>query len=299
MKKLFILALSFIATTALAKNTTTTTTTTTTKTTNSKSSDVMIMMPSDLKWTTAAGMPEVSMVDVEGNANTNHHSFMKFSAGFNSALHSHTADHFTSVVAGTFLLTVDGVEHKLPAGSYFALKNKKPHMAGCAVGAECIIFTDVRGKWDSLPAKETTMAANTKTKASDVVIMMPSEMKWSAVEGFQGIVTSVVEGDAMKGNHHSFMKFDSKFAAPLHMHSADHYVSVIQGTFLLTVDGVEHRLPAGSFFGFKNKKAHTSGCAEGSQCLIFADVRGKWDVVPQKPSTISSVSSSSDDSSTH
>ena len=144
-----------------------------------------------------------------------------------------------------------------------------------------------------------TMPMPMKGKATNAVIMMPSDIKWTAVPEFPGVHIANVEGDDMKGNHHSFMKFDAGFAAPLHTHTANHFVTVLTGTMVLSVDGVEHRLPPGSYFSFTNKKAHTSACAPGAECLIFADVRGKWDVIPQKPSTISSVSSSSDDSSTH
>ena len=78
------------------------------------------------------------------------------------------------------------------------------------------------------------------------------------------------------------MKFDAGFAAPLHHHSSDHFVTVVSGTLILTVDGKEQRLPAGSFFSFKSKKTHTTACAQGADCVLFADVRGKWDVIPEK-----------------
>lgn len=99
---------------------------------------------------------------------------------------------------------------------------------------------------------------------------------------FHSTRTATVEGDASKGAHHAFMKFDAGFAAPLHHHSADHYVTVISGTLVLNTDGVDHQLPAGSYFSFKNKGTHTTNCAAGAECVIFSDVRGKWDVVPAK-----------------
>jgi quercetin dioxygenase-like cupin family protein len=130
--------------------------------------------------------------------------------------------------------------------------------------------------------------AATKSKASDAVIIEAKDIKWSPVEGFAGVQSSTIEGDAAKGAHHSFMKFDAGFAAPLHTHTADHYVTVVAGTVILNVDGIEHRLPVGSYFAFKNKKAHTTTCMAGAECILFTDVRGKWDVTPVKESTISS-----------
>ena len=36
-------------------------------------------------------------------------------------------------------------------------------------------------------------------------------------------------------------------AAPLHHHSSDHYGTVVAGTIVLTVDGQDKKLPAGSY----------------------------------------------------
>jgi quercetin dioxygenase-like cupin family protein len=77
------------------------------------------------------------------------------------------------------------------------------------------------------------------------------------------------------------MKFPSGFAAPLHHHSSDHYVAVVAGTLVLTVDGQDKKLPAGSFFSFKDKKSHVTKCEAGAECILSLDVRGKWDVVPE------------------
>lgn len=126
------------------------------------------------------------------------------------------------------------------------------------------------------------------SKAPNAVIIEAKDIKWTSAEGFQGVNTAVIEGDATKGSHHAYMKFDSGFSAPLHHHSSDHFVSVITGTVILTVDGVERRLPAGSYFAFTNKKPHITSCAPGAECLLFTDVRGKWDVVPEKTNTIGS-----------
>jgi quercetin dioxygenase-like cupin family protein len=128
----------------------------------------------------------------------------------------------------------------------------------------------------------TLAYAGSKGKAESAVFLEAKDVKWNDVPGFAGVHTATVEGDAAKGSHHSFMKFDAGFAAPLHHHTADHYVAVVAGTLVLTVDGKEHRLPAGSYFSFKNKGQHTTACAPGAECIIFADVRGKWDVVPEK-----------------
>jgi quercetin dioxygenase-like cupin family protein len=127
----------------------------------------------------------------------------------------------------------------------------------------------------------TTSIAKSKGLATFVEA---KEIKWTEPldpKGVpvKGVHTATVDGDPAKGPHHTFMKFDAGFSVPVHHHSADHFVTVVAGTLVMTVDGQEHRLTPGSYFAFKNKQEHTTACAKGDDCIIFADVRGKWDVV--------------------
>lgn len=127
-----------------------------------------------------------------------------------------------------------------------------------------------------------TALAGAKDKGPSAVLVDAKDVQWKDVPGFPGVQLGVVEGDPAKGPHHAFHKFKAGFAAPLHHHSPDHFVAVVSGTLILTVDGKENHLPAGSYFSFKNKGQHATACAAGADCVIFADVRGKWDVVPEK-----------------
>jgi quercetin dioxygenase-like cupin family protein len=114
-------------------------------------------------------------------------------------------------------------------------------------------------------------------------LITPDELKWEDVPKFEGVHMAAVTGNPAKGPSHFFIKFDKGFTAPEHHHTADHYVTVVSGTVLLTVDGKESRLPAGSYFSFTGKKVHSTKCDEGSDCVLEVDSRGKWDVVPEKP----------------
>lgn len=111
------------------------------------------------------------------------------------------------------------------------------------------------------------------------VLMDAERIQFNEVPGFVGITTATVEGDAAAGPHHSYMKMQAGFTAPLHHHTADHFVSVLAGTMIFNVDGVEYRLPAGSYFSFTEKQMHTTKCAEGEDCVLFLDVRDSWDVI--------------------
>ena len=69
------------------------------------------------------------------------------------------------------------------------------------------------------------------------------------------------------------------FTAPVHHHTANHFVTVVAGTLVLTVDGSEQKLPPGSFFAFTKKAKHATACAAGADCVLSVDSRGKWDVL--------------------
>jgi hypothetical protein len=45
-------------------------------------------------------------------------------------------------------------------------------------------------------------------------------------------------------------------------------------------DGKEAKFPAGSFFTQPSTYKHTTKCLAGSECLIYAEVDGKWDLKP-------------------
>lgn len=126
-------------------------------------------------------------------------------------------------------------------------------------------------------------AASVVVQAKPGATLAPAaDLKWVDVPGFAGVHMATPEGDPSKGASHFFLKFDKGFAAPEHHHSADHYGTVVAGTLILTVDGKESKLPAGSYFSFTGKKVHTTKCDAAADCILEIDARGKWDVVPEK-----------------
>jgi len=119
-------------------------------------------------------------------------------------------------------------------------------------------------------------------KAGTAVLVPAGGIKWSDVPDFPGVSMAVLQGDPAKGPHHSMLKLKDGFAAPLHHHSSDHFGTVVSGTLVLTVDGKDTKLPAGSYFSFKGMKKHMTRSEPGADCVLSMDVRGKWDVIPEK-----------------
>jgi quercetin dioxygenase-like cupin family protein len=120
-----------------------------------------------------------------------------------------------------------------------------------------------------------------KAKKGGAVFVPAADIKWSDVPGMAGVQIAPVEGDPAKGPSHFFIKFAGGFTAPVHHHTANHFVTVVSGTLILTVDGNEEKLPPGSFFAFSKKTKHATSCAAGADCVLSLDARGKWDVIPE------------------
>jgi quercetin dioxygenase-like cupin family protein len=123
-------------------------------------------------------------------------------------------------------------------------------------------------------------ASDKPMKAAGVEFVPAADVKWSDVPGMTGVQIAAVDGDPSKGPSHFFLKFAGGFAAPLHHHSANHFVTVVSGTLVITIDGTDHKLAPGSFFAFSNKTKHMTRCEAGPECVLAMDVRGKWDVQP-------------------
>jgi len=112
---------------------------------------VVVTPRADLKWT-ESGIPGVSAAVVEGDMGKGPSRFyLKYAAGFVAPIHHHSPDHYVTTLVGNFVLVVDGKEHRLPAGSYFAFTGKAKHAARCEGSEACVMFIDARGAWDVVP----------------------------------------------------------------------------------------------------------------------------------------------------
>jgi quercetin dioxygenase-like cupin family protein len=107
----------------------------------------------ELKWI-GAGVPGVETAVVKGDmAQGASHFYLKYPAGFVAPVHHHSPDHYVTTVAGNLVLVVDGKEHRLPPGSYFAFTGRAKHAARCEGAEACVMFIDARGKWDVVLTK--------------------------------------------------------------------------------------------------------------------------------------------------
>jgi len=127
-------------------------------------------------------------------------------------------------------------------------------------------------------------ADDKKTAAPKAAILIAaSDIQWTPDPKRPGTYTAPAEGNPDKGPAHFYLKYDKGFAGGLHHHSHDHGGWILQGTVILVVDGVETKLPPGSFYFVKAKKPHLAKCDAAADCVMTVDVRGKWDAISDAP----------------
>lgn len=116
-------------------------------------------------------------------------------------------------------------------------------------------------------------------------IFMPSaSLKWVqlAPQMNPGIMIADVWGDHAKSGYGSFLKFPAGFLSPLHTHTDDIKIVVISGTYTQQPEGgTTARLGPGSYaFQPGGSYKHISGCDKASDCVIFIESTGPFDLKP-------------------
>ena len=113
----------------------------------------VVVAKADLRWKDM-GIPGVAAAPVSGDMQKGpSRFFLKYPVGFVTPKHHPTADHYVTVVSGTITLNVDGKDHRLGPGSYFALTEKAPHTARVEGNTEAVFFIQADGPWDVVMEK--------------------------------------------------------------------------------------------------------------------------------------------------
>ena len=116
--------------------------------------------------------------------------------------------------------------------------------------------------------------------AGPTVVMATSDLKWKDMGN--GISAAPVSGDMEKGASRFFLKYPVGLVTPKHHHDADHYVTLVSGAVLLTVDGKEHKLGPGAYFALTNKASHVAKVEGKEEAVFFIQADGPWNVAVEK-----------------
>ena len=127
----------------------------------------------------------------------------------------------------------------------------------------------------------TTQLMAQKKSKKDAVAWAAEDMKWMEAKEAPGIKYVDVTGHMDKGAYSAFVRLPAGSKHPLHTHTSDVKVVVISGTFLYAPEGGEERkLGPGSYLFVPGGLRQTSGVAEGSDCVMFQQGTGKFDMIP-------------------
>ena len=117
----------------------------------------IVVPAADLKWEDIdpEHSPGVKIADLWGNHETGAHgAYVKFPAGLNVPLHTHTHDMRLAVVSGTFIHTPEGKpEVRLGPGSYLMEPGGYRHATECDKASECVFLMQSAGKFDIKPVQ--------------------------------------------------------------------------------------------------------------------------------------------------
>jgi len=125
--------------------------------------------------------------------------------------------------------------------------------------------------------------ASAPSKSNLPVFIPAADLKWAQMDPtVPGIMIATVTGDYTKGAWSAFIKFPAGFTSPLHTHTSAIKFAVISGTYVQTPEGKsEVRLGPGSYeYQPGGDYRHVTACDKASECLIFAQSTGKFDLKP-------------------
>lgn len=112
----------------------------------------VVVPKADLKWKDMGNGVTAAAVsgDMDKGASR---FFLKYPVGLVTPKHHHDADHYATLVSGTVTLGVNGKEHKLGPGAYFALTNKAMHTAKVEGNEAAVFFIQADGPWNVVMEK--------------------------------------------------------------------------------------------------------------------------------------------------
>ncbi len=111
----------------------------------------VVMPAADMKWEVMQGPPGVQIAQLWGDYTKGAFgALLKFQAGFDAPLHTHTNDMRLVVVSGTFIHTPEGKPPvRLGPGSYLMQAGGNyRHTTGCDKASDCVVFGESNGKFD-------------------------------------------------------------------------------------------------------------------------------------------------------
>lgn len=97
-----------------------------------------------------------------------------------------------------------------------------------------------------------------------------------------GVSEAAIWGDADKGAHSTFTKFDPGQDNGVHTHTNDVWIVVLKGAYLYKDDAGEKRVGPGDFLRVPGGHKHWSGGDKSDGALFYEESSGRFDLIPAK-----------------
>ena len=121
-----------------------------------------------------------------------------------------------------------------------------------------------------------------ETSGNKPIPISATDLKWIDLDptGAPGVKIANLWGDPAKSRFGAFFKLPAGFAAPLHTHTHPMKVVIVSGAYIQGPDGAaEFRLGPGSYLMQPGGNyRHTTSCDSASDCVIFVESNGAFDL---------------------
>jgi quercetin dioxygenase-like cupin family protein len=115
-----------------------------------------------------------------------------------------------------------------------------------------------------------------------VIFVAADQANYQANPNQKGVSMAAVWGDAQKGAHGTFTKFDPGYDAGMHTHTNAVWIVVLKGAYLYKDDAGEKRVGPGDFLRVPGGHKHWSGGDKTEGALFYEEGSGKFDLVSAK-----------------
>jgi quercetin dioxygenase-like cupin family protein len=132
-----------------------------------------------------------------------------------------------------------------------------------------------------LIATAALLATVQAQKSKKVVYASSAQATYKASQ-MKGVSMEAVWGDADKGAHGTFTKFDPGYDAGMHTHTNDVSIVVIKGAYLYKDEAGEKRVGPGDYLFVPGGHKHWSGGDKTEGAVFYEEGSGKFDLVPAK-----------------
>ncbi|HZR63981.1 MAG TPA: DUF4437 domain-containing protein [Terriglobales bacterium] len=105
---------------------------------------------------------------------------------------------------------------------------------------------------------------------------------YRTLQGNPDVSTAPIWGDATKGAHATFTKFNPGYDAGMHTHTNDVWLVVLKGAYLYKDEDGEKRVGPGEFLRVPGGHKHWSGGDKKEGALFYEEGSDKFDYNPVK-----------------